>query len=179
MHRDRRGKAARTRYVEWVALAQHDLWDRWIVVPGHPGREPEFGDAVAVGFAYIDHYAGTSLWVFVLATPGDLRPFLRPMEDQGRILRFRYGPGWPEARHLTEEERAALGLPKKPEKIDIYGRPHLDGLRQNRTLDHLRAPGYPDDLQVHFDGETMWCRIERIRSDGSRRSRTGHDPLGV
>lgn len=149
-----------------VALAEHELWNRWLLMSGDFRDGEHRRPAFAVGYAYVDHYAGTTLWVVAFLDPLTRKVLLRPQEDRNEMVRIRYSPGWESAAYLTADEHIALGLPDEPEGMFIYRRPHLKGLRQNRTLDHLRAPGFPDDLQVEFDGETMWCRVEGIREDG-------------
>ncbi len=99
-----------------MGLAEHALWDRWVILPSPHGFGALPAGTLAVGYVYIDHFCGTSLWVnaFVVPVQGALDVLLRPQEDAGTLFRFRYESGWPGVRHLGDGERKGLALLSTP-----------------------------------------------------------------
>lgn len=127
----------------------------------------------ALVFTYVDRTAGMSSWLEVFCNrqaDGSFERVGGPAENKAGVS-IRYGTfPMSEIILLSTEEREELGLPERPDWLEIYDDGGMDALRKMSLLDPLRAPGFPDDIQFPIvrpglQGEVVWGRLERYIPD--------------
>jgi hypothetical protein len=183
----------------------HALTNNWWLFHDKDGtlkRERQRYNAAGehlIGYPYIDHTAGLSMWVHYFCQIPRFGP-MRVTKDMSPdapgegstilVIRFdtlrTFRGGL-----LPPNERARLKLPDAPTYLADYKRPDLDPIRRLAFLDLFRAPGFPDDVQIlliaeGFQAEGIWARIEGIikKADGLQMFdcvliNQPHQPIGV
>jgi hypothetical protein len=122
-----------------------------------------------IGYLYIDHDAGTSLYIESFCTileDGTIQYTVSPSSD-GTVLIVRYDVLKDfDIAALTAAQLQALNIPIRPFWADIYQTEVQYTLRRNRELDSLRYPGFPDDINViifpadiEVELEEVWGRL--------------------
>jgi hypothetical protein len=146
-------------------------------------------DIPLLGYIYVDHDAGISLKVEGLYAGENERS-----EDVEKIsaflrdsvsLKFRYDlVKLLDLRILSPDERDGVSLPDQPDWLHFYGSPELNAIRENQSIDPLRADGYFDDVQAilppmevrstdsdesaGFVPEIIWVRLESYSDSDDR-----------
>lgn len=127
-------------------------------------------DNAMLVFGYIDHAAGISFELLAAAHVfEDGTISLGPMNETASF-KFRYGSFAGKVSRFTDKARVIPYLGRADLIIKGYQcSDDVEKIRQMPELDALRAPGYPDDIVVHFikEGyrpEGIWCRAEGIDS---------------
>ena len=91
------------------------------------------------------------------------------------------------ARVLDSREARELRLPESLPKLAVYHDAEHEVLRRIEILDPLRAPGFPDDIQVVLlpfptaerkGLEIVWCRMERRLESGCLECVLLNQPIG-
>lgn len=136
----------------------------WLMVRA-AGFQVRPDDNAILTFAYIDHDAGISFSVMAAAKvyPDGRVAIGLSNQNTGLLLRQdsfegRFLP-YDEMEYLIPFERRADTIRNNYN----YGQ-GVQEVRDIREIDGIRAPGYPDDLMVHFfkqgvQPEGIWCRV--------------------
>jgi hypothetical protein len=125
------------------------------------------------GFTYVHPTEGLSVGARVPVVDMFTDP---PVTDPAALAAYDLRVSWrgPAFRELTPEERAARGLPARPEWLEAHGRQPEPGTlfgawRLHPNLWGRSLAAWPDDVEVLFDDrpphpegwESMWVHIER------------------